>query len=110
MELFANNWIFEFRLYYPDQDKRNIWKQSLNPYTTSSSTNPVEWYNPIIIEFTWNWWWWIEKSTSNSTLIDWNPNNLDRWNSIWTVSSWWDWTTFPWFNGSSVKQSSLYIK
>ena len=73
---------YEFRLYYPDINIRNHWKQTFNPRSGPSPTSPVPGYQPIAIDASGSLWGGLELSTSSSTLLDGSVNHSNWWYAI----------------------------
>ena len=122
---FSINEVFEFRLHYPNENKTNIWKQTLNPFTTHEPTNnyTVPGYNaeyewaridfgnitsPDTVTSTYKRWWGIAQSDNSSSLIDWCTHDSYRYNSIWTIDAW-NWG-FPWYGSDAVTHSNLFVR
>jgi hypothetical protein len=77
---------YEFRLYYPTLNKTNHWKQTFNPRSGGSPTNPVAGYIPISIGMTGNQWGGLENNNSN-TYLDGTVNSTNWWYSIGSIAS-----------------------
>jgi len=73
---------YEFRLYYPDINIRNHWKQTFNPRSAPSPTNPVPGYQPIAIDASGSLWGGLELSTYPQTFLDGSVNHGNWWYAI----------------------------
>lgn len=80
--------IYEFRIYYPEYNKSNQWKQTFNPLSGPSSTFPVTGYQAIKIEANSNGWGGLEYNGVNS-LLDGSVASSQWWYAIGTLSSGW---------------------
>lgn len=72
---------YEFRLHYPTSNRTNHWKQTFDPRSGGSSSNPVTGYTAISIDMTGNSWGGLEKS-GNSTFLDGSVSVGSWWYSI----------------------------
>ncbi len=72
---------YEFRLYYPENGKRNHWTQTFDPRSGASSVRPVDGYTAINVDETGNYWGGLEKSGSQ-TFLDGSVNHSNWWYSI----------------------------
>ena len=117
MAYFAIDGVFEFKLFYPlNNNNRNIWKQTLNPFTTTSLDPGDVGYEAVSIDFTDNYWGWIEKNSGDGSLIDWSINGGYWYNSIWTITE--INSAFPWCwndpgtgcGTDEASQSSLFVR
>lgn len=79
---------YEFRLYYPEYNKTNQWKQTLNPLLSASLTNPVTGYQGIKIEANTSGWGGLEYN-GISSLFDGSVANNSWWYAIGTLYSGW---------------------
>ncbi len=79
---------YEFRLYYPEYNKTNQWKQTLNPLLSASLTNPVTGYQSIKIEANTAGWGGLEYNGITS-LFDGSVANNSWWYAIGTLYSGW---------------------
>jgi len=77
---------YEFRLHYPTTNKTNHWKQTFNPRSGSSPTNPVPGYQAVNIDMLGNFWGGLETSGS-STFLDGSVNHGNWWYSIGSRNS-----------------------
>jgi len=73
---------YEFRLYYPDINIRNHWKQTFNPRSAPSPTNPVPGYQPLAIDASGSLWGGLELSTASQTFLDGSVNHSNWWYAI----------------------------
>jgi len=73
---------YEFRLYYPNENKRNHWKQTFDPRSGSSSSSPVPGYISIAIQSSGTLWGGLELSQSSRTYLDGSVNHINWWYSI----------------------------
>jgi hypothetical protein len=73
---------YEFRLYYPNENKRNHWKQTFNPRSGRSYSRPVTGYSAIAIDSSINYWGGLEKDFSGNTFLDGSVNHSNWWYSI----------------------------
>jgi len=74
---------YEFRLYYPNENSRNHWKQTFDPRSGPSPTRPVAGYIPIAIDSTGYRWGGLERSNSD-TFLDGSVNTGWWWYAIGT--------------------------
>ncbi len=77
---------YEFRLHYPNTNSTNHWKQTFDPRSGKSSTNPVLGYQPIKIELNGNYWGGLEKS-GNDCFLDGSVKNSQWWYAIGSVKT-----------------------
>jgi len=73
---------YEFRLYYPTENKRNHWIQTFDPRSGRSPTRPVAGYSAIAIDSSINYWGGLELDSSNTTFLDGSVNHSNWWYSI----------------------------
>ena len=73
---------YEFRLYYPNENKQNQWEQTFDPRSGQSSISPVAGYVPIIIDSSGSSWGGIDRDTSGNTFLDGSVNHNNWWYSI----------------------------
>jgi hypothetical protein len=73
---------YEFRLYYPNENKRNHWKQTFDPRSGGSPTSPVAGYVAISIDSSGSFWGGLELDSSNNTFLDGSVNHNNWWYSI----------------------------
>ena len=78
-EHFLRNDKFTLKLYYPGNDVTNIWSQTSNPVTTTSTHAGVSNYTAISIDSTSSGWGGLERSSTN-TFLD---------GSVGTTTWWW---------------------
>lgn len=98
---------YEFRLYYPNENKRNHWRQSFDPRSGGSSTRPVAGYEAIAIDSSTNFWGGLENN-SNVTYLDGSVNHGNWWYAIGAISSCCGGIPGP--NSSAVNIVELYIR
>ena len=79
--------VYEFRLYYPNESKRNHWTQTFDPRSGTSPTNPVAGYTAIAIDSSGSLWGGLELDSSNNTFLDGSVNHVNWWYSIGSDSS-----------------------
>ena len=79
---------YEFRIFYPEYNKTNQWKQTFNPLSGPSSTNPVTGYQGIKIELNTNGWGGLEFNGNNS-LLDGSLYPGQWWYAIGTLNAGW---------------------
>ena len=73
---------YEFRLYYPNENKQNQWKQTFDPRSGQSPTRPVAGYVPISIDASGSFWGGLDRDTSGNTFLDGSVNHGNWWYSI----------------------------
>jgi len=73
---------YEFRLYYPNENKQNQWKQTFDPRSGPSPIRPVAGYVPILIDSTASFWGGLARDTSGNTFLDGSVNHNNWWYSI----------------------------
>ena len=78
---------YEFRIYYSQFNVTNHWKQTFDPRSGGSPTNPVAGYVPISIGSTANLWGGLEKSGS-TTFLDGSVNHGNWYYSIGSNVPW----------------------
>jgi len=98
---------YEFRLYYPNENKRNHWKQTFNPRSGRSPTRPVAGYVAIAIDSDDNLWGGLEKS-GTPTFLDGSVNHNNWWYSIGSIRSYGG--GVPGFSSRVVHKVELYIR
>lgn len=69
---------YQFMLYYPEVETRNIWKQDSNPCSAST----VSGYEPILIQSGNNRWGGLCLSTFAGCYVDGSVNTTDWWYAI----------------------------
>lgn len=94
---------FTFKLLIPEENLRNIWSQTSDPYVT---TGLIEGYTAIDISHTINYWGGISKSSTSSCLIDGSPGNGTWHYAIGCINRWSD--GFPGAN-ESVRNLELWV-
>jgi len=72
---------YEFRLYYPNENKRNHWQQTFDPRSGGSPTRPVAGYTAIAINSSNNYWGGLEQNSGN-TFLDGSVNHNNWWYSL----------------------------
>ena len=73
---------YEFRLYYPNENKRNHWTQTFDPRSGPSPIRPVAGYTPIAIDASGSFWGGLERSGASQTFLDGSVNHGNWWYSI----------------------------
>lgn len=109
LEKFRNNGKFILKINWPSLGLgRNIWSQTINPVTNPgiSSTNPVEGYVPIDIQYTSNSWGGLEQYGSN-TFLDGTVMHSNWYYAIGSYTSYGE--GLPSFNGST-NHVQLWVK
>jgi len=99
---------YEFRLYYPNENKRNHWQQTFDPRSGRSPTRPVAGYTAIAIDSTNNYWGGLELDSSNNTFLDGSVNHNNWWYSIGSNRAFNG--GLPGFSGKTVRKVELYIR
>ena len=108
---FQRNGKFTFKVVYPDYGSgiTNIWSQTSNPVTQTTSHGGVTDYTPISIESTLQGWGGLEYSGA-STFLDGTVNSGDWW---WAIGSKNNYDTsnpnFP-GPGGTVELVELWVK
>jgi hypothetical protein len=77
---------YEFRLYYPNENIRNHWKQTFNPRSGGSYTRPVAGYEPINIDSSGNLWGGLERN-GNRAFLDGSVNHGNWWYALGSKSA-----------------------
>ena len=73
---------YEFRLFYPNENKQNHWKQTFDPRSGQSPISPVAGYIAITIDSSGSSWGGIDRDTSGNTFLDGSVNHINWWYSI----------------------------
>ena len=73
---------YEFRLYYPNENKRNHWTQTFDPRSAPSPIRPVAGYTPIAIDASGSFWGGLERSGASQTFLDGSVHHSNWWYSI----------------------------
>lgn len=88
MDKYKTSGKYQFMLYYPENGKRNIWKQTKKPYDefladTENGGGKVGGYEPIEIQMTGDFWGGLAKSTATDyTYVDGSVSHGYWWYSI----------------------------
>ena len=101
---------FEFKLYWPNENVKNQWRQSFNPLSGGSSTRPVSGYQSISIGWDQNYWGGLERSASTTGLFDGSVAHSNWYYSVGTTTAWGGDDTFPGGNGLAVKKVQLWLR
>lgn len=103
---------YQFMLYYPEMNKRNVWKQTKKPYDeylADANGGTVTGYEPITIQMSDNYWGGLAKSTATPyTFIDGSIAHGNWWYSIGSKVEY-NGAYLPGGNSTSVKQAQLWL-
>lgn len=97
---------YEFRLYYPNENITNWWKQTFDPRSGGASTRPVTGYQAISIDSSGSSWGGLENN-SVSTYLDGAVNHANWWYAIGSNAVYSGGIPGP---GSAVQEVQLYIR
>jgi len=105
-ERFKNNDKFEFLLEYPQYNKINRWKQTLNPKDNPEVEGmQAEGYEAVNISFHGKSWGGLVKSSDSRTALDGSAGSLSWYFSIGCYTSSWKPNLFP---GPAIDSDTAY--
>lgn len=79
---------YEFKIFYPEFNLTNHWKQSFDPRSGGSPIRPVAGYQAISIGSTANLWGGLERHGGSNTFLDGSVNHPNWYYSIGSRVAW----------------------
>ena len=95
---------FTFMLRYPNEGKRNIWKQTSNP-----NSETIKGYEAISIDYSENYWGGLEPDTGGNTYMDGSVGHGNWYYSIGSKVNYSS-NSIPSGNNGATKEVELYVK